>query len=299
MENYKNNHEEIFIVGSRYGELADVITPLYNTPKPIQAADIIQALGCDEVYLKPVPNDHDVYAVAVYAQDTRRIGFVWMYQAPTMRYWLEKHHRSYAKVHITGACPSAQVLMAEMDMPLDVPTISRRCENYDAQWASDLPEIMKSISDQSLELGLMLLRDELADATQWSRQLEKRIDILLENIPLDLSAYRHNAFVDVFKMMRQSKIKEVREHSDLLLHTLVYRGSKEHVSWWAEKWLPSFFREAAEGDLLGVFDIRWNGWRPCWTRHRPNCSIFTSSTVSALPSICITPRCRKRCTTAC
>jgi len=254
MENYKNNHEEIFIVGSRYGELADVITPLYNTPKPIQAADIIQALGCDEVYLKPVPNDHDVYAVAVYAQDTRRIGFVWMYQAPTMRYWLEKHHRSYAKVHITGACPSAQVLMAEMDMPLDVPTISRRCENYDAQWASDLPEVMKSISDQSLELGLMLLRDELADATQWSRQLEKRIDTLLENIPLDLSAYRHNAFVDVFKMMRQSKIKEVREHSDLLLHTLVYRGSKEHVSWWAEKWLPSFFREAAEGDLLGVFE---------------------------------------------
>ena len=100
----------------------------------------------------------------------------------------------------------------------------------------------------------MLFRDELSAATEWNKHLKMRIDNLLQAIPLDLSAYRHNIYMEVFDMMRHSEIKEVREQSDYLLSTLIYRGSREHVRWWSQEWLPSFFRETMEGDLLGVFE---------------------------------------------
>lgn len=254
MVNKESVADEIFIVGSRYGELADEINPLYSREKPIDLKDIKKAIGDNEVYLKSVPNDHDEYAVAVFNQYMKRIGFVWMYQAPTIRYWMETNKQGYVKARITDVNPVANVLLAESVKPLDVPMIPRCCHNIDERWACNLPDVLRSISDQSLELGLFLLRDELSEATQWNKHLEIRIDNLLKSIPLDLSAYRHNDFMEVFNMMRKSPIKEVRDQSDWLLNTLVYRGSKEHVSWWAEKWLPSFFREAAEGDLLSLFE---------------------------------------------
>ncbi|MBQ7426877.1 MAG: hypothetical protein IJV20_06480 [Prevotella sp.] len=254
MEQKEKATEELFIVGSRYGELADEISTLYNLKRPIETKDITQAIGDDVVYLKPVPNDHDQYAVAVFSQDTKRIGFVWMYQAPTMRHWMDIHNQQYIEVRVTDVNKVAKVLMAEINRPFDVQMMPRCCNDIDMRWAHNLPDVLKSISEQSLELGLMLLRDELSKATEWNNRLKMRIDNLLQAIPLDLSAFRHNDYMEVFNMMRHSKINEVREQSDYLLSTLIYRGSKEHVRWWAEEWLPSFFREAAEGDLLGMFE---------------------------------------------
>ena len=246
--------EEVFIVGSRYGELADAITPLYNMKRPVDKKDITDAIGDDVVYLKPVPNDHDQYAVAVFNENMKRIGFVWMYQAPTMRYWMDIYKRPYIKARITNVNLVANVLTAEVDKPLDVTMQPRCCNDIDMRWAHNLPDVLKSISEQSLDLGLMLLRDELSAATEWNKHLKMRIDNLLQAIPLDLSAYRHNIYMEVFDMMRHSEIKEVREQSDYLLSTLIYRGSREHVRWWSQEWLPSFFRETMEGDLLGVFE---------------------------------------------
>ena len=74
MVNKESIADEIFIVGSRYGELAEEITPLYHKEKPVGIKDITRALGDNEVYLKPVPNKHDEYAVAVFNQDMKRIG---------------------------------------------------------------------------------------------------------------------------------------------------------------------------------------------------------------------------------
>ena len=254
METSNTTLEEVFIVGGRYGELSDEVSNLFNLNRPIEKIDITQAFGDDEVYLKPVPNDVDQYAVAVYNQHTKRIGFVWMYQAPTMRYWMESHNQDYIKLHIVDVIPVANVLLAKMDKPIDVPMVYRNCIDADMRWAQNLPDVLKSISEQSLELGLMLLRDELNVATKWSEKLKIRIDNLLKAIPLDLSAYRHNVYMEVFVKMRQSKIKEVRQQSDFLLASLLFRGSMEHVEWWSEEWLPSFFREAMDSDLLEMFE---------------------------------------------
>ena len=248
----KNEYsEEIVIVGSQYSDLAAEIKPLYKQDRTVGKSDFIRILGTDEVYLTPVPNLHDEYAVAVYSLLQKRIGYVWMYQAPAMRYWMEEHHLGYVRAHITYANPVANVLMAEI--PFDIPEVGRCCRSLDDGWARNLPEVLTSIADQSLSLGLLLLRDELEAATEWTELLGMRIDNLLRSIPLDLSAYRYHEFLQVYRMMKRSGISEVRRQSDYLLHTLVYRGSEQHMKWWTEEWLPSFFREAAEGDLLGIY----------------------------------------------
>ncbi len=246
--------EEVFIVGSRYGKLADAIAPLYEKVTPIEKKDIMQAVGSDLVYLKPVPNIHDEYAMAVFNENKKQIGFVWMYQAPTLRYWLEKNNKKHIKAHITDVNPIANVLVAIPEKPIDVPMIPRRSHNFDERWASNIPDMLISFSDSTLELSLEILNEDLEDSTEWNKKLELSIKNLLEDIPYDLSAYRHNLFMEVFNKMRNSDIKEVREQSNYLLKTLIYRGSKEHVRWWSEKWLPNYFRDAAEGDLLGMFE---------------------------------------------
>ena len=45
--------EEIIVVGSHYGELADVFIPLFESGKPIEDKDIEKVLGFSEVTLYP------------------------------------------------------------------------------------------------------------------------------------------------------------------------------------------------------------------------------------------------------
>lgn len=246
--------EEIVIVGSRYGELADETSLLYKQEGPIGVKDIRKALGDETVYLMPISNIHDDHAVGVYSKTEKFLGHVWMYQAPAMRYWLEMNHQRYVAARITEVIPVAKVLLAVIDQPIDLPFVERTTWDIDDHWAKRLPEELKSISEQSLDLGLQLLHDELLVATEWCELLKLRIDNLLRAIPLDLSAYRYKEYMEVYNLMKQSNIKEVREQSGYLLNTMVYRGSNDHMKWWVEEWLPSYFSEAAEGDLLGMFE---------------------------------------------
>lgn len=71
--NYEETQtEEIVIVGSRYGELADVVNPLYEQRLPIEPEDIKEKLGDDVVYLMPINNSHDAYAVGAYTLSQSR-----------------------------------------------------------------------------------------------------------------------------------------------------------------------------------------------------------------------------------
>ena len=65
MTNTDNVSEEIVIVGSQNGELADVINPLYRQGEPIKESDIRKAIGDNIVYLMPVNNMNDDQTVGV------------------------------------------------------------------------------------------------------------------------------------------------------------------------------------------------------------------------------------------
>ena len=254
MTNTDNVSEEIVIVGSQNGELADVINPLYRQGEPIKESDIRKAIGDNIVYLMPVNNMNDDQMVGVYSQTEKLLGYVWMYQAPAMMSCLERNNHRYVAVRINEVIPEAKVLIAVSEQCAKVPFVERTASEVDEHWAMRLPEVLKSISGQCPDLCLQLLHDELTVALKWNNLLKHRIDNLLRAAPLDLSSYRYQEYMEVYAMMKHSAIKEVRAQSGYLLNTIVYSGSEEHMKWWMEEWLPSFFHKAAEGDLLGMFE---------------------------------------------
>lgn len=254
METTNTFSEEIIIVGSRYGELAGVLNPLYKEGRPMEEEEITRMLGGDMVLLHPTQNRYDQYAVGVYTLSQKLLGYVWMYQSPSIRDWLDDNHKEYMKAHIRQVNTKYGFMMATPDKPVKLKYRERTSFSIDPDWASNIPEVLPSITEQSLSLGIALLRDELEEAEAWSGSLQKRIDNLLRNLPLDLSAHRYMESMELYEMMKNSPIAQVREQSMLVLQSLVVRGSKDQMTWWMKHWLPDFFRDAAEGDLLGIYE---------------------------------------------
>ena len=253
MNTKKKISEEIIIVGSRYGELAVETKDLYVKNYRTEKDAFRRALGDDMVYMHPVTNQFDPYAVAVFNCDMKRIGYVWMYQAPAMRCWLDQNNQDYVRAFITEANPVAEVLMAETEQPFEMPVVPRTSQNVNLNWADNLPEVLTN-PNESLSFGLSQLLDELKVATPWSERLQLRIDNLLDYIQVDFSAYRYQDFRTAFWMMRASESEKIRIQSDFLLNALINRASTEHMDWWTNKWLPYFFRKAADSDLLALFE---------------------------------------------
>ena len=252
------NMNEIIIVGSRYGELASVVKPLYAMMTPVAQTDIKEKLGGDVVYLSPTDNQFDDDAVGVFTVSQQLLGYVWMYQSYGLKQMLRNSGKRYVKAQISRMNTTFGLLMATsdgswtldanvQDNTIDAPT-----------WAVDLPEVLTSMTSQSLTLGLDLLSDELRESTAWSDRLRQRIDNVLRHLPLDLSASHCQECMEVYRQMKQSTIAEVRQHSELLLQTLVSRGSQQQMEWWTEHWLTDFFASAASGDLLRLYEA--DGW---------------------------------------
>ena len=249
---------EIIIVGSRYGELASVVKPLYATMTPVTQTDIKEKLGGDVVYLSPTDNQFDDDAVGVFTVSQQLLGYVWMYQSYGLKQMLRNSGKRYVKAQISRMNTTFGLMMATsdgswtldanvQDNTIDAPT-----------WAVDLPEVLTSMTSQSLTLGIDLLSDELRESAAWSDRLRQRVDNVLRHLPLDLSASHCQECMEVYRQMKQSTIAEVRSHSELLLQTLVSRGSQQQMEWWTEHWLTDFFASAASGDLLRLYEA--DGW---------------------------------------
>ena len=252
------NMNEIIIVGSRYGELASVVKPLYATMTPVTQTDIKEKLGGDVVYLSPTDNQFDDDAVGVFTVSQQLLGYVWMYQSYGLKQMLKNSGKRYVKAQISRMNTTFGLMMATSDgsWTLDA---NVQGNTIDAPtWAIDLPEVLTSMTSQSLTLGIDLLSDELRESAAWSDRLRQRIDNVLRHLPLDLSASHCQECMEVYRQMKQSTIAEVRHHSELLLQTLVSRGSQQQMEWWTEHWLTDFFASAASSDLLRLYEA--DGW---------------------------------------
>ena len=145
---------EIIIVGSRYGELASVVKPLYAMMTPVTQTDIKEKLGGDVVYLSPTDNQFDDDAVGVFTVSQQLLGYVWMYQSYGLKQMLKNSGKRYVKAQISRMNTTFGLLMATsdgswtldanvQDNTIDAPT-----------WAVDLPEVLTSMTSQSLTLGI-------------------------------------------------------------------------------------------------------------------------------------------------
>ena len=246
--------EELVIVGSRYGALTDVLKPYYEKGEPIEPENIKKVLGSDVVYMQPVSNPHDPHAVGVFLNTEKRLGFIWKDQSCPLRKGMLNHNKKYIKARIKRINTKHGLMIAETELPFELEDNISRCMDLDESWAMNIPETVPSITEQSLSLGFALLCDELPEAEEWNNTLNKRFENLKRDLPADLSAHHVKESHELYDKMRKSAIREVRVSCDDMLNAYVSRGSREKMNRWANEWLPGFFREVAESDLVGLFE---------------------------------------------
>jgi hypothetical protein len=254
MENIETNEftEEIVIVGSKYEELADVVVPLYEKGEPIEKKDLEKLFGSETVYLRPRGNDYDMYAVGVYTVNQSLLGYVWSWQSYAMREWLKKNNRDYVAANISRMNPQTELIMATPTIPLTLGK-SNRSKGIDMGWAADLPEILTNVREEAQELGLSLLKEELAENREMNDTLKMRINNMLYYLRSNLSGQCYNNCIDIYQIMMRSSNKEVREQGEWFLKTLVSKGSQRQMEWWVNEWLPEFMKSSCDDETLDFY----------------------------------------------
>ena len=248
----ENSSEEIIIVASLYGDFGDVLKPIYEIGKPIEKNDIKELLGNDVVYLCPRDNYFDRYAVGVYTANQKLLGFIWMNQAPSIRHWMEINNKRYVAIHINRINTKERLIMAALPEGMTLERIERSAGIND-KWANDLPLVVTSIKQQGLELGLFRLKDELESKTEWDDDIKAMIDNVMQYLESDLSDNCYGDCNDVYKLMRKSPVKVIREKADWFVQKLASRGTTERTQWWIDKWLPLYMKEAYEENLMSIY----------------------------------------------
>ncbi len=273
MEN-KPLSEELVIVGYKHGVYADKLTPIMNG-EPMKEKSLKELLTDDVVALFMEPNEFDENSIGVYNMDSQLIGHLWSVQAAALRRWMSCNQRDFVKVRIEYVVSEAEALIAAPLEPITL-DLSEPCNsNIDIKWAYNLPEVLQSIEDQSLAVGMTLLRNHLAESMEWDETLEYRIENIMNYLPIDLSAHRFTECIDVYNMMRASEIEGLRQKSGVMLGKLIKRGSKSQLMWWKDNWLPGFFECASEGDLMAIYQAAgYNIERVIELLNRAPCGLF-------------------------
>lgn len=238
MLNAEPNSEEIVIVGCCtcvFGELAD-----------------------DHIYITPVPSDCFDHAVGAFNHKLKMIGYVWARQALAMSKWMSAHQLEYVEARIKKEeRDPMRMWKAETAIPIHLPK-EEVTSNIDINWAGHLPIMSSLMPDPSVNLSLMLLRDELMGATEWKDCMNDWVDNLLKALSVDLSAKLSKACFDVYLMMINSKIEAIRAHGYLLFRELLYHESETHLNWWLEQWWPTFLSKVAASDLVAAYESKYS-----------------------------------------
>ena len=248
----ENFSEEIVIVGTRYEQLADVVSPLYDMKVPIKKKDIASLFGSETVYMRPISNEYDMYAVGVYTANMNLLGYVWSWQSFAMREWMEKNNKDFVAANINRMNSQTELIMATPTMPLSLGK-GNRSKSIDVTWAAELPEILTNVREDAQKLALSLLKDELAENRGMNDILKLRINNMLYYLRSNLSRQCYDNCIDAYQMMMRSADKEIREQGEWFLKTLVSKGSKRQMEWWVNEWLPEFMKNSCDDETLEFY----------------------------------------------
>ena len=247
--------EEIVIVGAHHGQLSDVIAPIFEKGEPIVSGDIKERLGGDLVYLAQT-NDHiaNTYAVGVYTITERRIGYVWMHQAPALREYMEEHNLPYIDARITRLNSNCKLLICKTEKPLRLAFCQHEWKGMDWDWASEIskPFILKQ---KNISLCIGLIKREVENAQKCTDNLKLHIKHIMDYMDTDFSGEYYRESLILHKLMSESEVEGIRAYGDKLVYAFIKRGSKQHAEWWAEYWLGDYFKKFAESKVRKWFEV--------------------------------------------
>ena len=254
MNNNSFETDELVIVGGRYGDLADKLTPLFEKGAPIDEKELEIITGGETLYLMKTANDHDPYAIGVFTPTMKRIGFLWMYQAYAMGEWMEANNEKCVRARISRLSTKYGFMISKPVKPMKLTFRPRESLYFDKDWASNLPKLMPCRKGEWLELSMMMLEDGLNDCDAWNEVMKSRIENVIDELPYDLSSLGYTKGMELYLKMKDSEIQQIRDESDRLLYTMIHRGSKQRMDWWMDSCLPYYFHDPGIGSVVDLFD---------------------------------------------
>ncbi len=253
-ETTESSTDEIVIVGCEYGDLADSINNLFDKKDPIVTNDIISTLESEELLLSPVYSMYDKYCIDVSTMFTRkRLGCVWMYQAPAVFKILESNEDDVFVVKVSKVMKTARAIKVVPEFDIDLSKVERDCQNLDLDWASDLPVVHMSAKLQALDTNVRLLYKHLKTDNKWSDLLEKRINDVEKYLPKDLSARHYQQIYDIYWMMDKSDDPKVNRRSEQFFYRLLHRASRDNCEMWLDNWLEDFFKDSEKRKVFALY----------------------------------------------
>lgn len=246
--------DEIVIVGGHHGQLSDVIAPLFEKGEPI-VKNIKEVLGGDVVYLAPIGNhEADKYAVGVYTLTERRIGNVWMHQAPALMEWMVKNELPYIAARITRINAECELLICKPDVPLNISYSPRYIKGEIMSWASEIDKTFIP-KQKNIALTLALMKRKLKSGKICVDELKAHIRRVDEYMESDFSGEYLRESLVLHKMLVDSDDEEIRALADKLVYAFMKRGSHKHAQWWTENWLKEYFARFAESKHKTFYEV--------------------------------------------
>lgn len=247
--------DELIITGIRHGDLADRLMPLISKEGTVDLNEVLKLTGDEDLYLTKIPNIQDRHAIGVFTATTKkRIGYLWTYQAYSMREWMAEHQEHCVRIRITSFNAKYGFMIAKPCNGMKLSIHPRQSLYMDYDWADNLPQKLICWIDGWLELSMMVLDDALDECETWNDILKAKIDNVVNELSCVLSSLGDMKGIELYLKMKESAIKEVRAESGRVLYAMIHRGSPERMEWWMKHCLPNYFKDAKEQNLLSLFE---------------------------------------------
>ena len=135
--------DELIIVGSRYGDLADILKPLFAEEATIVGDDVKRKIGCELVYMMKRYNHHDPYAIGVFSTTTKKhIGYLWTYQAYSMYEWMTENNVGSVRARISLVDSKYGFMIAKPVNKMKLEIRPRESLYINKEWAVAMPQVM-------------------------------------------------------------------------------------------------------------------------------------------------------------
>ncbi|MBQ2214744.1 MAG: hypothetical protein II416_00485 [Prevotella sp.] len=239
----KTNINNIYIVGMNHGDVSEKVKELFsetedkNLNATIKLGDTFKS---NMVYLLPEEdNPFDSNAVAVYLESQERLGYVCRYHAPIVQKHIKSKGVGCISAHLIDYNKTAKLISCQTE-DIEIDEKPSHSEDTDEEWYMNIPVMRRSADELKLDTVRNILYCALQEKHEWNDYLQNHIQTYERLIWLDLSKEASVLNMNIFFLMLNSPIHEVRDASQRIFRYTTDIGGEECCERW-NLWLQSMF----------------------------------------------------------
>lgn len=230
------NINNIYIVGMNHGDVSDKVKKLFSETDDNNlnaTSKLGDTFKSNMVYLLPEEdNPFDKNAVAVYLESHERLGYVCRHYAPMVQSHIKRKGVGCISAQLSGYNKTAELISCRTeDIVLPEPLSPAQDSNED--WYLSLPVMRRTAGEIQLDTARKILYCALKEKHEWNDYLQNHIQTCERLMWLDLSQEASVLNMNIFFLMYNSPIMEVREASERFFRLLTNIGGDDCCKRWA------------------------------------------------------------------